>query len=312
MKKPAFLYLFGIVLYVFLTAHVARGIEMTEVLSFLTRKIPPRPENAMTGSEFARYVSGMDRARREDAIVSELLKGNFPNFLRRLKPVYLHGKNKEGKPVALTIFTMPDYLAIGSESDSLLIPMNLYSALAVALKLGFTLPTKKIVDTIFAQSEGHFTPEPLPACPEMRSTEYYTKHNQIIRAQRQFLDIAPDALVSGHKKDVVLSKRLAANPSSRVAIYGWQRRSGMPIQPLSTVHNAGYADYSHGIRLVSETVFLDNNPQSIYQVLRDHMLAGMLSDEGPLTAVLSFFLPPSYELSALQQSSLGPLQGVPP
>ncbi len=56
----------------------------------------------------------------------------------------------------------------------------------------------------------------------------------------------------------------------------------MPIQPLSTVHGACYADYSHGVRLVSENVLVDGGTRSIYDVLQDPVLSKVLSDEGPI------------------------------
>ena len=86
----------------------------------------------------------------------------------------------------------------------------------------------------------------------MTSTEYYRTHNTMIEKQSQTrLASRLGALVSGHKKDVVLTNRLITHPG-QIAIYGWHRAKATPIQPLSTVHGAGYADYSHGIRLVSE------------------------------------------------------------
>ena len=56
-----------------------------------------------------------------------------------------------------------------------------------------------------------------------------------------------------------------ANPG-KIAIYGWHRLNGAPIQPLSTVHGACYADYSHGIRLVSETVLVDGKTRFVHHV----------------------------------------------
>ena len=99
-----------------------------------------------------------------------------------------------------------------------------------------------------------------------------------------------DALISGHKKDVVLTNRLA-RAGAKIAIYGWHRLSGTPIQPLSTVHSASYADYSHGIRLVSDIVLIDGEPWSIYRVLEDPWLARILSDEGPIPRVREFMAP---------------------
>ena len=49
-----------------------------------------------------------------------------------------------------------------------------------------------------------------------------------------------------------------------------------------SVHGAAYADYSHGVRLVSQIVYLNGKPESIFDVLADPGLAPLLSDEGPL------------------------------
>jgi hypothetical protein len=259
--------------------NVEASAGLTDSPAFLTDRIPPRSTGAMTGSTFARYVSGMDRTARERAIVGELLKGNIPDFLRKLKEVRFIQRFADGKTITATIFAMPDYLAIGSDQDFLLIPMDLYSAVEIAVKFGFILPTRKIVDAIFKQSDKHFAPEPMQPGPQMTSTEYYLRHNQTIEEQRLAMGFSPGALVSGHKKDVVLTNRLART-IGKIAIYGWHRLSGVPIQPLSTVHNATYADYSHGIRLVSDTVLIDNERRSILEVLKDPQLSSLLSDEG--------------------------------
>jgi hypothetical protein len=51
---------------------------------------------------------------------------------------------------------------------------------------------------------------------------------------------------------------------------------------LSTVHGANYADYSHGIRLISEWALVNGRLQSIRQLLQDPATAKILSDEGPI------------------------------
>jgi hypothetical protein len=111
----------------------------------------------------------------------------------------------------------------------------------------------------------------------MRSNLYLSKHQQRIDEQRSGL--LPGELIAGHKKDLVLSNRLGQLPG-RVAIYGWHRAPGDPIQPLSTVHGARYVDYSHGVRLVSATVIVDGRPRSIYDALQDSQVAPVLSREG--------------------------------
>ena len=105
--------------------------------------------------------------------------------------------------------------------------------------------------------------------------------------QRAAYGAAPGALTAGHKKDLVLSQRLWEQPG-RVAIYGWHRADGTPIQPLSTVHGARYADYSHGVRLVSQTMFVDGRPTRLLDALADEQLGPLLSDEGPLPGATSW------------------------
>jgi len=261
---------------------VANGLSITNYqVAALTQSIPPRPRQALTGSQFAEYISKMEPQQREQAILSEVLTGNLPSFLRKLIPVELKYELTNGKTLTATIFVMPDYLAIGSDNDFLRIPMNLYTATAILARFGFVLPTKKMVDAIYDQSSYHFKPQPMTPGPQMRSTEYYWIHNGMIEEQSQARGIPVGALVSGHKKDVVITNLLASKPG-RIAIYGWHQCSGAPIQPLSTVHGARYADYSHGIRLVSEMAILNGKLRSIYNILQDHLLAKVLSDEGAI------------------------------
>ena len=115
----------------------------------------------------------------------------------------------------------------------------------------------------------------------MRSTAYYWTHNQMIEDQAHALGVRLGELVSGDKKDVVMTNRLASNVG-RIAIYGWHRGPGQPIQPLSTVHGANYADYSHGIRLISEMALIDGKLRSVYDILHDSLTANVLSSEGPI------------------------------
>jgi len=230
----------------------------------------------MTGSRFADFVSRLDRNERERTIQHQLLEGNLPAFLRKLAPVRLTHQHVEA-----TIFVTRDYLAIGADDDYLRIPMNLYTARAVASRFNCVLPTRKIVDAIYAQSTCRFTPEPLTPGPQMTSTEYYRRHNAMIERQSQTRRFSTEALVSGHKKDVVLTNLLSTRPD-RIAIYGWHRAVSAPIQPLSTVHSADYADYSHGIRLVASVALVEGKPRPLHDVFRDSSLAGLLSDEGAL------------------------------
>jgi hypothetical protein len=68
-----------------------------------------------------------------------------------------------------------------------------------------------------------------------------------------------------------------------VAIYGWHRSDGEPIQPLSLFHPNWYVDYSHGVRLVGSMMLVDGALRPVAEVLKDPSLAPLLSDEGPLS-----------------------------
>ena len=272
----------------FKLAFSALGIKYLNAATVVaeTAGVPPRSAQALTGSQFAASVLAMDRHEREQAILEQLLQGNLPSFLRKLAPVKLSRELPDGTTLTATVFVMPEYLAIGSDMDFLRIPMNLHTAVAVAQRFGFVLPTKRMVDAIYDQSQYQFHPQPLPPGPQMSSTPYYRMHNGMIDAQSEIRGFVLGALVSGHKKDVVLTNRLATHPG-QIAIYGWHRASGDPIQPLSTVHGASYADYSHGIRLVAGNVLLNGQFRSTHEVLSDSSFASVLSDEGPIRVMPS-------------------------
>jgi hypothetical protein len=58
------------------------------------------------------------------------------------------------------------------------------------------------------------------------------------------------------------------------------------IQPLYLGHTAAWVDYSHGIRLVSQTMLLNGRPTNIPAVLADPNLCSLLSDEGVIATAL--------------------------
>ena len=277
--KKAIVCLFAISM-IWLPFHPVLAATHLEPPSCLVEKIPARSPMALTGDAFARKISELHGIPREHLIYEQLTAGNLPAFLRSLVPVSFR-HTAGGRATTVTVFSMPDYLAIGSDQDFIRIPMGLHAAAAIADRFGFILPTTKIVDAIFHQASIRLNPEPMQACPAMRSTAYYLTHNLTIARQLLTFGCSAGELIAGHKKDLVLTNRLTRMPG-RVAIYGWHRPSGVPIQPLSTVHGANYADYSHGVRLISNMVLLDGELCSIWRILEDPKLADILTDEGPL------------------------------
>jgi hypothetical protein len=247
----------------------------------LTSGIPGRSAVAPDGREFVQHLGRLSDDERESAILEQLLAGNMPPFLRRLKPVHLTGQNARGHLTEVTLCVSPDYLAIGSDEDFFFVPMRLQTALTIARHFRFELPTPRIVDAIYIQAPMHLQPQPLPASDSMRSTAYYWQHNELVREQRFVQEAQLGLLTAGDKKDLVLTNRLWSNPD-RVAIYGWHRLDGRPIQPLSTVHGARYADYSHGVRLVSDTAFVDGEAKPLMDLLQDPKVAALISSEGKI------------------------------
>jgi hypothetical protein len=246
-----------------------------------SQAIPARVPQARGASRFLADIAGLTEHERDDAIRDELLTGNMPRFLRQVLPVTVSARLDDGTMSRLTLCVMPDYLSLGSNDDFLRVPMGLPAALAVASRFGFTLPTRRIVDLVYGHAAVRLRPQPLPANERMRSTAAIRFHDHLVEQQRREAGAALGLLTAGTKKDLVLTPRLWEQPG-RVAIYGWHRRPGEPIQPLSLVHGERYADYSHGVRLVGERVWVDGAPRSIVEVLEDPRLAPLLSDEGPL------------------------------
>ena len=137
---------------------------------------------------------------------------------------------------------------------------------------------------VYAAAELKLAPWPSPPTPQMTTVPVFSNHNAIIRAERQKALAAHPlgVLVAGHKKDVVISARLA-NAPEKVAIYGWHKLDGKPIQPLTIVHNDTYVDYSHGIRLVKRELKVDGKTILLDDVLQDPHLNVLLSDEGTIS-----------------------------
>ena len=242
----------------------------------LARAMPARRGGA-TGSQFFAGLTGVSGSDRDARVIAELARGNMPGFLHDLQPVGFKGRDARGQPVEITICVTPDYLALGSDSDYVRTPLGLPAAGQIAGAFDMTLPTPRMVDAIYAQADVRLAPSPMTPGPQMSSTGYFVTHNATIQKQLQ----GRGGLIAGQKKDLVMASRLASHPG-KVAIYGWHQPGGHPIQPVSTVHQASYADYSHGIRLVSKTAFLNGKAVSLDELLESGRYANLLNDDGPM------------------------------
>ena len=245
----------------------------------LQSQLPVRPKGAVAGSQFMKSLEGLNLDAREAAILREITAGNFPEFLRNFKIVPIVGSLKKGgKEVSGSVEVMPDYLAVGGDSDFVRIPMTPQTAQQIADRFGCVLPTRKIVDAIDRVAEVHLAPHPMTIEREAIST--FLEHNQIIEQQRG--DKRLGLLMTGIKKDIVLTPRIFERPQ-RLAIYGWRQLNDQPIQPLTIVHWNHYVDYSHGVRLVRDNVTRNGRHMKISKLLADPNRCGLVSDEGPMT-----------------------------
>ncbi len=239
--------------------------------------LPARSATALGGRAFARSIADSPLEEREARILEAVRAGDVPDFLRTLAPVTVEdGTN------TVTYFVTADYLAIGSDADYFLIPLTPYTAQRIADRLDCTLPTPKMVDDIYKNASVKRTPSPIPPSPAMTTAPVFLRHNETVLAEPG--DRPLGALAAGHKKDVVISNRVFSTPG-KVAIYGWHRPDGRPIQPLYTGHAASWVDYSHGVRLVRRGMIVNGAPKSIEEVLADPRLAPLLSNEGVMSRV---------------------------
>ncbi len=250
------------------------AIVIAGTLPAQTLELPPRPKSALGGREFARGLATLSLADREAAVDQAFAQGNIPDFLRKLEPVTVRNEADSA-----TYYVTRDYLAVGSDADFVRMPLSPTTAQKLADRLGGMLPTSKMVDDIYAQATVKLAPTPIPPSPAMTTMAVFLDHNDLIQTQRG--DQPLTALVAGHKKDVVITPKIFSS-GDRVAIYGWHKPDGKPIQPLYTGHRASWVDYSHGVRLVSRAMTVNGKALSADVILGDPRLAPLLSREGPL------------------------------
>lgn len=248
--------------------------------------IPERPEHALTGSGFVAQASGMNLVDREAAVVREILAGNVPSFSRTLRAVKFN-QTVQARAYEVTLFASCDYLAIGSDQDYVYIPLTPSSAQSLAHKLNCSLPTKKMVDEIYTNSEITLVPQPIPPSEKMTTVEVFSQHTDSIKQQLSFsgMNRSGTEIVAGHKKDIIISNRIydPQKQEERVVIYGWHRSKNEPIQPVYDGHFAMYTDYSHGVRFIARAAFIDGASIQLDDVLKDSVLCRLVSGEGVIS-----------------------------
>jgi len=246
-------------------------------LTYSGAQFVSRSGTAITGSAFMDKIKSMTYLQREPLIIQEIKNGNTPDFCKSFVDVNFHYNGQVCK-----VQVIPDYLAIGSNTDFCRIPVSPQTAQALADYLGCTLPTTRIVDSVSKAATYRIAPiTHAPVGSNNELVDMFTLHNQEIEQALAAVGTGWDRttnIVDGLKKDIVITNRLLAE-TGKVAIYGWYNADGTYIQPLYLGHTSIYMDYSHGVRFVNSLVWLDGKPTTIQKVLKDAVLYPMLSAE---------------------------------
>lgn len=247
-------------------------------------KLKKRAANALSGSEFSKSIrdSSLSLEKREEIIFNEIQSGNIPRFYRKLALVRDTAMIM-GQLQTIKYYVLPDFLAIGSDSDYFYCPMRPQLAQKVADLLDCSLPTRKISDRIYHTAKVKMMPQPIPPSKAMITVPVFERHTRMVQQQReQSIKQYPlGSLVAGNKKDVVISNMIYNSKNQlRVAIYGWHKPDGKAIQPLHNGHTIDHVDYSHGIRLIQNKLWINGKKSTLRAVLGSETLHPLLSDEG--------------------------------
>jgi hypothetical protein len=235
----------------------------------------PGRSSFFTGTAFYQNAAAFTWKQRDSMAVKEILEGNIPGFLKKMVPIHVSVKDPQtDKLINATYFVLPDYLSVGTNEDWARVNITPMAAQKIADTLNCFLPTRKMVDDIYKAATVKLEPVPMFAFRDSTPTMY--QHHLIIEGQRK----GRKGLIAGIKKDVVISGSLTRVPrQDRVAIYGWHKADGKPIQPLYTGHINWWVDYSQGIRLVYRKIRVDGKWMDYTAVLNDPVLQRLLCDE---------------------------------
>lgn len=235
----------------------------------------PERTSSTTGNEFYHKAFAMKWAARDSFAVKEILAGNVPGFLRNFSPVeVVVVDSATGKTIHGTYYVSPDYLSIGNDNDWARINITPQAAQRIADSFHCFLPTRKMVDDIYKAAPVKLEPVPMYAFRDSTPTMWH--HHLIVEGQRK----GRKGLIAGIQKDVVISGKISRDAKpNRVAIYGWHKLDGKPIQPLYTGHINWWVDYSQGIRLVYRKIKVEGKWMDYTDVLKDARLQKLLCDE---------------------------------
>jgi len=235
----------------------------------------PLRGSSVTGTTFYKTAFPFKWQQRDSFALKEIFSGNIPSFLKKFVAVHVQIKDPStGKIIKGTYYVAPDYLSVGTNEDWARVNITPYAAQKIADSFNCFLPTRKMVDDIYKAAKVKLEPVPMYAYRDSTPTMY--QHNLIIEGQRK----GRKGLIAGIQKDIVISGKISRDSKpGRVAIYGWHKLDGAPIQPLYTGHIYWWVDYSQGIRLVYRKIRVSGKWMDYIDVLKNPLLQKLICDE---------------------------------
>lgn len=240
--------------------------------------IPRRP-GFQNGSQIIAKSRQLSAQKREQLFLMEALKGNLPPFLTRLKRVSFN-RTIGTATYRVTIWVMPDYLALGSNQDFVRIPVTPDTAQKIADQYNCLLPNPYLVDLIYRKATKRVRPILFKSSEKIVTSDAFFQHDRLIQKKLAGIKMGSH-LIAGHKKDIILANGLVAKPD-RVALYGLHVDPTTKIQPMSLANPKSYVDYSHGVRLISNRIQINGVYYSLREVLVHPVLSKLVSPTGPL------------------------------
>lgn len=270
------------------------------------QKLPERPSNAITGSQFMQEMQKLGnmnykgtQAKMERLVEAEIAKGNIPSFCR---PENMKTMTMEGQDGTKVQFKAAlDYLAIGSDNDYVRVPITPILAQTLSEKYGWGMPTRAMAHSIHDQADIKLMGVGLVNSEEdelqMQGIGFIQKHNSKIEKQ-----LGPagterlrsgKSLVAGHKKDVIISRYVIDNPNGAMDYSGLYTDGRNPVQD-NPAHEWTYRDYSHGFRPIGGNVIIaypDGTTQTMkyYDAIKNAKIAKVLNGaEGAFNAYQAY------------------------
>lgn len=242
----------------------------------------------MRGSEFAREYAGKGLTAWGAAALELARQGSLVPW----PWVDVVLADDSGNTATLKISS--DYLAVGDLEDHVRLPLTPSSAQNILNLSGSLLPTPWLEYRIWQQAPVKLAPT--AAVPNKGANlDQYAQHSALVDEQLRTIGAAPGMLVSGQKKDVIVSN---IHKPGKVLIFGWRRPppapdvfddgramtvpDRQPVQPKSNVHGDFYVDYSHGIRAVAPIAIVNGQEMTTADLYRHPTLSRLVSNEGPL------------------------------